>query len=280
MSRLSTGVVCAGALVVGIMLGAHGEWWRAGVLAQAEGPELTANDRTYNELQSARSPLAESSELLAKIARLTTNSVVHIQSERRTQRGRLIEETGSGVVMESSKAKGYFVVTNRHVVDETPLEQISIQLQDGREIHPTKLWTDKASDVAIMKVTPTNLSAARWGDSEKIEIGHLVMAMGSPFGLSQSVTLGIISAKGRRSLKLGETTDMINQDFLQTDAAINPGNSGGPLIDIQGQVIGINTAIASNSGGNEGIGFSIPSNLVRRVIDQLLEHGKVIRAYL
>lgn len=280
MSRFSTGVLCAGALVVGIILGAHGDWWRSGALAQAEGPEVTAADRTYHELQSARSPLAESSELLAKITRLTTNSVVHIQSERRTQRGRLIEETGSGVVMESTKAKGYFVVTNRHVVDDTPLEQISIQLHDGREIHPTKLWTDKASDVAIMRVVPTNLSAARWGDSDKTEIGHLVMAMGSPFGLSQSVTLGIISAKGRRSLKLGETTDMINQDFLQTDAAINPGNSGGPLIDMQGQVIGINTAIASNSGGNEGIGFSIPSNLVRRVIDQLLEHGKVIRAYL
>jgi serine protease Do len=280
MSRFSTGVLCAGALVVGIILGSHGDWWRSGARVQAEGPEFTAADRTYHELQSGRSPLAESSELLAKITRLTTNCVVHIESERRTQRGRLIEETGSGVVMESTKAKGSFVVTNRHVVDDTPLEQITIQLHDGREIHPTKLWTDKASDVAIMKVSPTNLSAARWGDSDKTEIGHLVMAMGSPFGLSQSVTLGIISAKGRRSLKLGETTDMINQDFLQTDAAINPGNSGGPLIDMQGQVIGINTAIASQSGGNEGIGFSIPSNLVRRVIDQLLEHGKVIRAYL
>jgi serine protease Do len=131
-----------------------------------------------------------------------------------------------------------------------------------------------------MKVAPTNLQASRWGDSDRVEIGHMVLAMGSPFGLSQSVTLGIISAKGRRSLKLGETTEMLNQDFLQTDAAINPGNSGGPLIDMQGQVIGINTAIASNSGGNEGIGFSIPSNLVRRVIDQLLEYGKVTRAYL
>src|SRR5438067_105173 len=125
-----------------------------------------------------------------------------------------------------------------------------------------------------------SVQASRWGDSDKVEIGHLALAMGSPFGLSQSVTLGIISAKGRRSLKMPESSEMINQDFLQTDAAINPGNSGGPLIDMQGQVIGINTAIASQSGGNEGIGFSIPSNLVRRVIDQLLEHGKVIRAYL
>ncbi len=104
--------------------------------------------------------------------------------------------------------------------------------------------------------------------------------MGSPFGLSQSMTLGIISAKGRRSLELGPERDVINQDFLQTDAAINPGNSGGPLIDMHGRVVGINTAIASASGGNEGIGFSIPSNLVQQVVTQLLAHGKVYRAYL
>jgi serine protease Do len=280
MSRLSTGLVCAGAILVGIIIGTHGESWRMRTAAHANDPEISAADRGYHELQSTRSPLADSSELLAKIVRLTTNSVVHIESERRTPRGRLIEETGSGVVMESSKARGFFVVSNRHVVEETDLKQISIHLHDGRVIHPTQLWTDKATDVAIMKVPATNLQAARWGDSDKVEIGHMVLAMGSPFGLSQSVTLGIISAKGRRSLKLGETSDMINQDFLQTDAAINPGNSGGPLIDVQGQVIGINTAIASNSGGNEGIGFSIPSNLVRRVIDQLLEYGKVTRAYL
>ena len=108
----------------------------------------------------------------------------------------------------------------------------------------------------------------------------MVLAMGSPFGLSQSVTFGIISAKGRRSLKLGTGTQVINQDFLQTDAAINPGNSGGPLISLNGRVIGINTAIASSSGGNEGIGFSIPSNLVRFIFEQLTTKGRVDRAYL
>src|SRR6516225_2271243 len=280
MSRIAAGLLCAGALLAGMIVGTQRESWRARTAVHADDPEITTAERGYHELQANRSPLFESSELLAKIVRLTTNSVVHIESERRTPRGRLIEETGSGVVMESSKARGFYVVSNRHVVDETDLKNISIHLHDGRVIHPTQIWTDKDTDVAIMKVAPTNLQASRWGDSDKVEIGHMVLAMGSPFGLSQSVTLGIISAKGRRSLKLGETSDMINQDFLQTDAAINPGNSGGPLIDMQGQVIGINTAIASNSGGNEGIGFSIPSNLVRRVIDQLLEHGKVIRAYL
>jgi serine protease Do len=280
MNRWSLSLLCLGTFLVGLVAGMQGsrQPWIASVLAQ--GPEAGESDRAYSDLQSGRTPLQESSELLSKITRLTTNSVVHIQSERRTQRGRMVEETGSGVVMESTKADGFFVISNRHVVDETPLDNISIHLHDGRVIHPTQIWSDKATDVAVMKVAPANLQAARWGDSDKIEIGHLVLAMGSPFGLSQSVTLGIISAKGRRSLKLGETTDMLNQDFLQTDAAINPGNSGGPLIDMQGQVIGINTAIASNSGGNEGIGFSIPSKLVRRVVDQLLEHGKVTRAYL
>lgn len=280
MSRLSTAGMCAAALVAGIVLGSHGEWWRIGSPVHADPAEPTPSERGYRELQTGHSALLDSSDLLAKISRLTTNSVVHIQSSHKTTRGRPVEETGSGVIMESSKARGFFVISNRHVIDETPLEQVSIHLHDGRVIHPTKVWTDKATDVAIMKVAPTNLQASRWGDSDKVEIGHMVLAMGSPFGLSQSVTLGIISAKGRRSLQLGDDSKMINQDFLQTDAAINPGNSGGPLIDMQGQVIGINTAIASNSGGNEGIGFSIPSNLVRRVIDQLLEHGKVIRAYL
>ncbi len=279
MSRLATFSMCAATLIVGLLLGANGDW-RLGKRVHADPTDGTATDRSYRELQTNHSALVDSSDLLAKISRLTTNSVVHIQSERKVARGRMVEETGSGVIMESTKARGFFVVSNRHVIDETPLEQISIHLHDGRVIHPTKIWADKASDVAIMKIVPTNLQASRWGDSDKVEIGHMVLAMGSPFGLSQSVTLGIISAKGRRSLKMPESSDMINQDFLQTDAAINPGNSGGPLIDMQGQVIGINTAIASQSGGNEGIGFSIPSNLVRRVIDQLLEHGKVTRAYL
>ncbi|MBS0263174.1 MAG: trypsin-like peptidase domain-containing protein [Planctomycetes bacterium] len=278
MSRLATCVLCVNALVLGLLWGSSGEF-RIGRPLQAEQSEGTAVDRGYRDLAN-RSALLDSSEHLAKISRLTTNSVVHIQSERKTPRGRMVEETGSGVIMESTKAKGFYVVSNKHVIDETPLENISIHLHDGRVIHPTKVWTDKASDVAIMRVNQTNLQASRWGDSDKVEIGHLVLAMGSPFGLSQSVTLGIISAKGRRSLKMPDSSDMINQDFLQTDAAINPGNSGGPLIDMQGQVIGINTAIASQSGGNEGIGFSIPSNLVRRVIDQLLENGKVTRAYI
>ena len=133
---------------------------------------------------------------------------------------------------------------------------------------------DADTDVAVLAVAATDLVAAPLGDSDKMEIGDFVLAVGSPFGLSHSVTFGIISAKGRRDLQLGDA-NVPFQDFLQTDAAINPGNSGGPLVNLRGEVIGINTAIASKSGGNEGIGFAIPINMFMIVARQLIEKGKV-----
>ena len=136
------------------------------------------------------------------------------------------------------------------------------------------------TDVAVLAVSAPDLTAAPLGDSDRMEIGDFVLAVGSPFGLSHSVTFGIISAKGRRDLHLGEVDTVQFQDFLQTDAAINPGNSGGPLVNLRGEVIGINTAIASNSGGNEGIGFAIPVNMFMTVARQLIETGKVTRAFL
>jgi serine protease Do len=279
LHRCSTAILCFGALGLGIGLGSAADWWPLSQPVEANNLDSATAERLYSELRAGNSPLLASSEYLSKIAKLTTSSVVHIQSERRSSRGR-VEETGSGVIIQSEKSPGFFVATNRHVVDSTELNNISVHLHDGRVIHPTRIWTDKHTDVAVMKIAVDQLHPARWGDSQKLEIGHIVLAMGSPFGLSQSITLGIISAKGRRSLELGNGSEVINQDFLQTDAAINPGNSGGPLINLMGEVVGINTAIASNSGGNEGIGFSIPSTLARRVIDQLLEFGKVTRAYL
>jgi serine protease Do len=280
MNRSSVVCLCAATLVAGVLIGARGEFGSFSGHAHANALDPAEAEKVFNELRGVRSPMQEGSEFLAKVVRLTTDSVVHIQSARRTNRRGLVEETGSGVIVESEKPKGFYVVTNRHVVNDTPLNSITIHLHDGRVLNPKEVVTDKATDVAVLKIEASGLQPCRWGDSDKLEIGNFVMAMGSPFGLSQSVSLGIISAKGRRSLKLGETTDVINQDFLQTDAAINPGNSGGPLINMLGQIVGINTAIASNSGGNEGIGFSIPSNLVRTVVEQLLLHGKVTRAYL
>ncbi|MDZ4683738.1 MAG: trypsin-like peptidase domain-containing protein [Planctomycetaceae bacterium] len=268
---------CCMTLAVGVFVGAGWSNWSRNAL-HADNADRNG-DGLYSELTRDAAPLRQVSEVLAKISNVTSSSVVHIQSERKSpSRGR-VEETGSGVIMTSAQRPGLFVVTNRHVVDGAPNEDIYIQLYDGREIHPEQVWADPATDLAVMKISATGVTPGRWGDSNQVDIGHLVLAMGSPFGLSRSVTLGIISAKGRRQLKLG-STDVLNQDFLQTDAAINPGNSGGPLIDLTGHVIGINTAIASSSGGNEGIGFSIPSNLAQRVMEQLLEHGVVRRAYL
>ena len=281
MKRHSSMILCIVTLLAGLAIGSGIDSWPFTSQVEANAISSGEADAIYRELGSGRSVLADVADTLAKIAKVTTPSVVHIQSERQSGRRGKIQETGSGVIVKSSKVSGTFVVTNRHVVSEIPsLKNISIHIQDGRVIHPVRIWQDIATDIAVLKVNARNLQAARWGNSDEVEIGHLVMAMGSPFGLSQSVTLGIISAKGRRQLELGAGARVLNQDFLQTDAAINPGNSGGPLIDLHGRAIAINTAIASNSGGNEGIGFSIPSNLVRRVVDQLLEHGKVQRAYL
>ena len=279
MRQSSTILLCGGTLVAGLVLGAGFGSPSIHRSVQAEPLDSATTERMYRELGQDGSGFQDGSNLLAKITAVCTPAVVHIQSERKIPgRGRE-EETGSGVIMNSTKSPGFFVVTNAHVVDKTPLENISIQLHDGRLLQPEKVWADPQTDVAVLRINAPNLTAAKWGDSQKLDIGHMVLAMGSPFGLSRSVTFGIISAKGRRQLKLGQS-DVLNQDFLQTDAAINPGNSGGPLIDMQGRVVGINTAIASSSGGNEGIGFSIPSHLVQRVMEQLLEHGVVSRAWI
>ena len=256
-----------------------------GVLAFVGGwivfEQLHADPRRRGELDldSGSNALRDAGRVMAKISKQISPSVVHIEASHRTVLRGEVEETGSGVLVQSTHLPGEYVVTNRHVIAGSELKEIKVTLPDGRQVHPERVWDDAASDIAVMKLPVDGLTAAMWADSDLAEIGHPVLAVGSPFGLSQSVTFGIISAKSRRSLKLGDK-GVLNQDFIQTDAAINPGNSGGPLIDLNGRVVGINTAIASNSGGNEGIGFSIPSNLVSRVVDQLLEYGKVYRAYL
>ncbi|QDT64626.1 S1C family serine protease [Calycomorphotria hydatis] len=270
-----------GALMLGLGLGLGLSAGQFFPRTEARTLTVADADALYKDLSDATRPLVSGSDSLAKVARLTSPSVVHIESRSKSARGGVIEETGSGAIMKHSGLEGAIVVTNRHVIaGSDSLEDISIGLSDGRTVSPVKMWEDSASDIAVLQIPDPNLPAARWGNSDSLQIGHFVLALGSPFGLSQSVTLGIVSAKSRRSLKLGSKSDMLNQDFIQTDAAINPGNSGGPLINLHGQVIGINTAIASSSGGNEGIGFSIPSNMARRVVDQLLTKGRVDRAYL
>lgn len=175
---------------------------------------------------------------------------------------------GSGVIIDESG----IILTNNHVVAGGG--EVTVRTHDGREFVATNVWTDPKTDLAVVKVDATDLVAATLGDSENVEIGDWVIALGQPFGLESTVTAGIISAKHRG---IGITA---RENFLQTDAAINPGNSGGPLVNLRGEVVGINTAIHSRSGGNEGIGFAVPSNLARWVGDQLVNSGAVKRAYL
>jgi serine protease Do len=282
MKMTRSTLLCCFGIALGFGFGAGLTMHIPAAAVQAESLSSDEAEQIYRELDTGGSPLADTSKVLSKIARVVMPSVVHINSFRKVATRGRVEETGSGVVMNSFKRPGTYIVTNRHVINDAlpNLESISIHLHDGRVIHPLKIWEDRYSDIAVLQVEATNLEPLRWGDSDKLNIGNIVLACGSPFGLSQSVTMGIVSARGRSSLGIGNRSVVLNQDFIQTDAAINPGNSGGPLIDLQGKLIGINTAIASTHGGNEGIGFSIPSNLVHRVVDHLLEYGTVQRAYL
>ena len=176
---------------------------------------------------------------------------------------------GSGLVIDASGV----ILTNSHVVADG--RKITVRLHDGREFKASKVVTDPKADLAVLQIEGAgHLTAAKLGDSDSVEVGDWVLALGNPFGLEGTVTAGIVSAKGR-GVGINE-----RENFIQTDAAINPGNSGGPLVNIDGEVIGINTAISSNSGGNEGIGFAIPINLAKWVAQQLSDGGTVHRARL
>ena len=223
-------------------------------------------------------PINRTFELVSKVV---SPSVVHLVAHKTSVRDdetqpREVEETGSGVIVRGDVARGLYVLTNNHVVAGSKTQQIDICLSDGRSYHPEQVWADSKADIAILKLEQTDLPAAHLGNSDDTPVGSWVLAMGSPFGLSHSVSQGIISGRGRHEVDL-ETAGVENQDFLQTDAAINPGNSGGPLVNLKGEVVGINIAILSNGGGNEGVGFSIPINLARWVMGQLLTNGRVNR---
>lgn len=178
-----------------------------------------------------------------------------------------------------SQGSGFFVnengyiLTNAHVIKDA--DKMTVVLHDGREMDAVLVGLDNSTDIAVIKVEGKHFPYLILGDSDEMEIGEWVVAIGSPFQLEASLTVGVISAKGRQNLRI---TDF--EDFLQTDAAINPGNSGGPLLNLQSQVIGINTAIVSRSGGYMGIGFAIPSKMAKHVMDQIIDNGSVVRGYL
>ena len=187
-------------------------------------------------------------------------------SEPRSHRG---GGQGSGVIVSSD---GY-VLTNNHVIDSA--REVTVTLPDKREFKGTIVGTDPKSDLAVVKIDGQNLPTVAWGDASKLQVGEYVLAVGNPFGLNSTVTLGIVSALGRGRMGITQY-----EDFIQTDAAINPGNSGGALVNTRGELVGINTAIVSQSGGYQGVGFAVPTSMSRPIYDSLVKDGKVVRGYL
>lgn len=234
------------------------------------------------------------SRVFKGVASTVEPSVVHITQLSRVQSVRRdfwgfpvavgepqLAETGlgSGVIV----SEDGLILTNNHVVRQA--EELKVKLADGREYPAKIVGRDELTDVAVLRIEAEGLRPASFADSDRLEVGEWVVAIGSPFGFSNTVTAGIVSAKGRTGLGLAAQGEdgrpqQIFQDFIQTDAAINPGNSGGPLVNLDGQIVGVNTAIASRTGGYQGLGFAIPSNMARAVMDSIVKNGRVTRGWL
>jgi serine protease Do len=294
--------VAAGlALIAGVTSGRAFDWsWAGRKFAQAAAPSRPPTPVVVEDAPVARDTKFTTS--FAPVVKRVAPSVVHVFTEkiiRPAQRPDLApfmndpvfrwffgdrfdedagprmrprKETnlGSGVIV---TADGY-ILTNNHVVDGA--DEVKVSLANDRKRYDAKVvGRDPKTDIAVLKVDGADFSYVAFADSDKLEVGDVVLAVGNPFGLGQTVTMGIVSATGRRGLGIEEY-----EDFIQTDAAINPGNSGGALVDAEGRLVGINTAIFSRTGGNQGIGFAVPANLARNVMERIRQHGRVVRGQL
>jgi serine protease Do len=289
-------VLVTGGIIIGIVVASQMDWLPSGTA----GPEPVPDPIVRPVVSAPQVPMAGGSgKNFVEIAKSVKPAVVNIAA---TRSGKSIEGPhgsplddpffrkffgdeffkrdapqreprergqGSGVIVEANG----LIITNNHVVSKA--DEIRVFLSDKREFKGKLIGTDTKTDIAIVKIEATGLPTVPWADSDQLEVGEYVLAVGSPFGLTQTVTMGIVSAVGRASMGIAEY-----EDFIQTDAAINPGNSGGALVNVRGELVGINTAIFSQSGGNMGIGFAVPSNLSRTVMDQLVRTGKVVRGWL
>ncbi|MBO6512555.1 MAG: trypsin-like peptidase domain-containing protein [Phycisphaerales bacterium] len=248
----------------------------AGIAGIAQGSEIESSpDEQQKHAMSMAMDLSMAFEYASETIE---SSVVHIITESQNRRGfRQRTGLGSGVIADE---RGY-ILTNAHVVEAGSI--ISVRLSDGREMEAELIGTFPETDVAVLRIDAEGLVPAEFGDSEALRVGEWVLAVGSPFGFQQSVTAGIVSAKGRGSMSMSPGEEQPGfqrfQEFIQTDAAINPGNSGGPLVDLHGRVIGINTAILSRSGGNNGLGFAIPIDIAGAVMNRIIENGRVDRGW-
>ena len=282
-TKYPTWVVAAFMLIVGSMAG--GAFVGASMVQAGHAPEAA--------LTAAAPPVREAVNMpatFAPVVKAVLPAVVNISSTKVFRTSELQEDNpfgnlfpgfrmpdrlqrqqgeGSGVIVSSD---GY-IVTNNHVVDGAT--ELTVSMGDNHELKARVIGTDAKTDIALIKVDARDLPHVVMGDSSKVEVGDIALAMGNPFGLGQTVTMGIISATGRGGLGIEDY-----EDFIQTDASINPGNSGGALVNTRGELIGINTAILSRTGGNQGVGFAVPVDLVRHVMTQLKDKGTVTRARL
>jgi S1-C subfamily serine protease len=275
--KLAVGVVGVAAFLGGA---AADVLLRATRSIAAQGPPLPAVPAALTVEGDKVQSLADQFQA---VIRQTSPSVVSVDavkppSSDPTAKGKVVEESGSGVLVKIRGISGVIAITNNHVVGAAEPAKVFVTLADGRIIQPSRIWADPESDITLLKLDDESLPTVELADSDRVRRGQWVLAFGSPFGLNQTVTHGIISATERGQINLGSTIRI--KEFLQTDAAINPGSSGGPLVDLDGKVVGINTAIASKSGDNSGVSFSIPANMVKRIAGQLIEKGSVSRGYL
>lgn len=296
-------VVAAGALAA---VGAWGLWsfghaippaHQVDLQPEAKPAVLTApppnsTDASARPDASAAADLAVArsmSRAFQRVAKIAEPAVVHIESFRKVPEYERISpfrvrptgrtnlqkaQLGSGAIVDRSG----LVLTNNHVV--AGADAWNVRLRDGRELKAELVGRDPLTDLAVLRVKGDNLPALSFVDSDSVEVGEWVLAIGSPFGFQNTVTTGIVSAKGRSDVRLPGMDEDAYQDFIQTDAAVNPGNSGGPLLDLDGRIIGVNSAIASRAGGSEGIGFAIPANMARAVMESLVKNGTVTRGYV
>jgi serine protease Do len=276
-SKLTVLMICSGSVLGGILAELA---FRSPSSLAAQGPPLPAVPTAiFAEGEKA----VQLTDHFQSIIKGVSPAVVAVDAVKPpvtdgTGKGKPIEESGSGVMTKFPGVPGVIAITNNHVVGAAVPSKVFVTLSDGRIIQPIKIWADAESDISLLQLDDETLPTVELGDSDKGRRGQWVLAFGSPFGLNQTVTHGIISATERGQINLGSTIRI--KEFLQTDAAINPGSSGGPLVDLDGKVLGINTAIASKSGDNSGVSFSIPANLVKRIARELFEKGTVTRGYL